>query len=88
MALTSAASDVVGNVFSAIGSSGFDLMNSILMADLTPLRWRGLAMGLLTSPYLVTVWYTSEIVAALSTDDKWRWGYGMFAIIYREFCVG
>lgn len=42
------------------------------MADLTPLRYRALAMGLLTSPYLVTVWFTSEIVAALSTDDKVR----------------
>ncbi|ORY62845.1 major facilitator superfamily domain-containing protein [Leucosporidium creatinivorum] len=78
---------VVGNVFSAIGSSGFDLMNSILMADLTPLKWRGLAMGLLTSPYLVTVWYTSEIVEALSTEEKWRWGYGMFAIIYPVFFI-
>ncbi|GAA5857421.1 hypothetical protein JCM5353_004053 [Sporobolomyces roseus] len=73
---------VVGNVLSQIGSSGFDLLNTIIMADLTPLRYRALAMGLLTSPYLVTVWFTSEIVAALSTDDKWRWGYGMFAIIY------
>lgn len=45
--------DVVGNVFSSIGASGFDLLNSILMADLTPLKYRGLAMGLLTSPYLV-----------------------------------
>lgn len=73
---------IVGNVFSQIGSSGFDLLNTVLMADLVPLRYRCLAMGLLSSPYLVTVWYTSEIVAALSTDDKWRWGYGMFAIIY------
>ncbi|GAA5884130.1 hypothetical protein JCM6882_002152 [Rhodosporidiobolus microsporus] len=72
---------VVGNVFSSIGASGFDLINSILMADLTPLKYRGIAMGLLTSPYLVTVWYTSEIVAALS-NERWRWGYGMFAIIY------
>ncbi|GAA6009157.1 hypothetical protein JCM10207_004286 [Rhodosporidiobolus poonsookiae] len=72
---------VVGNVFTSIGSSGFDLLNSILMADLTPLKWRGFAMAALTSPYLVTVWYTSEIVEALSTDDGWRWGYGMFAII-------
>lgn len=73
---------IIGNVFSQIGSSGFDLLNTILMADLVPLKYRGLAMGLLSSPYLVTVWFTSEIVAALSTDDKWRWGYGMFAIIY------
>ncbi|GAA5996014.1 uncharacterized protein JCM10292_004891 [Rhodotorula paludigena] len=73
---------VVGNVFSSIGSSGFDLMNTILMADLTPLKYRGLASAILTSPFLFTVWYTSEIVDALSTEDKWRWGYGMFAIIY------
>ncbi|BGP18788.1 hypothetical protein JCM10213v2_006868 [Rhodosporidiobolus nylandii] len=71
---------VVGSVFTSIGSGGFDLLNSVLMADLTPLKYRGLAMGLLTSPYLVTVWYTSEITAALSTDDKWRWGYGRRAL--------
>ena len=47
--------DIVGNVFSQIGSSGFDLLNTILMADLVPLKYRALAMGLLSSPYLVTV---------------------------------
>ncbi|GAA5924043.1 uncharacterized protein JCM15063_005532 [Sporobolomyces koalae] len=73
---------IIGSVFSQIGASGFDLLNTIILADLTPLKYRCLAMGLLSSPYLVTVWYTSEIVAALSTDDGWRWGYGMFAIIY------
>lgn len=74
--------DVVGNVFSTIGSTGFDFINSLVMADLVPLKWRGLAMALLTTPYLATVWYTSEIVAALSNVGEWRWGYGMFAIIY------
>ncbi|GAA5873360.1 hypothetical protein JCM16303_001101 [Sporobolomyces ruberrimus] len=78
---------IVGSVFSQIGSSGFDLLNTIILADLVPLKYRGLSMGLLSSPYLVTVWYTSEIVAALSTDDKWRWGYGMYAIIYPVFWI-
>ncbi|GAA6044621.1 hypothetical protein JCM8097_003410 [Rhodosporidiobolus ruineniae] len=73
---------VVGNVFSSIGSNGFALLNSIIMADLTPLKWRAFAMGALNVPYLCTVWYTAEIVDALSAEDKWRWGYGMFAIIY------
>ncbi|GAA6061195.1 hypothetical protein JCM10212_001516 [Sporobolomyces blumeae] len=73
---------VVGSVFSQIGSSGFDLLNTIIMADLTPLKYRGLAMGILSSPYLVTTWYTSEIVEALSNNGQWRWGYGMYAIIY------
>ncbi|GAA5927334.1 hypothetical protein JCM10213_003443 [Rhodosporidiobolus nylandii] len=77
---------VVGSVFTSIGSGGFDLLNSVLMADLTPLKYRGLAMGLLTSPYLVTVWYTSEITAALSTDDKWRWGYGVRPVLWAPAC--
>ncbi|GAA6011435.1 hypothetical protein JCM11491_002784 [Sporobolomyces phaffii] len=76
---------IVGSVFSQIGSSGFDLLNTILMADLVPLKYRCLGMGLLSSPYIITVWYTSEIVEALSTDDKWRWGYGMYAIIFPVF---
>ncbi|KAL0566248.1 hypothetical protein V5O48_015772 [Marasmius crinis-equi] len=51
------------------------------MADLTPLEWRGLAHGILSAPYIVNVWYAGKIVAALSEGEKWRWGYGMFAII-------
>ncbi|BGP47631.1 hypothetical protein JCM10450v2_003496 [Rhodotorula kratochvilovae] len=73
---------VVGNVCTTVGSSGFVLLNSILIADLTPLKWRGFAQGFMTTPFLATVWFTSEIVAALSTGSKWRWGYGMFAIIF------
>ncbi|GAA5842803.1 hypothetical protein JCM11251_001494 [Rhodosporidiobolus azoricus] len=73
---------VVGNVFTTIGSAGFTLITGILIADLTPLKWRGMAQAAINTPFIVTVWYTSEIVAALSEESKWRWGYGMFAIIF------
>ncbi|GAA6003973.1 uncharacterized protein JCM10292_000631 [Rhodotorula paludigena] len=73
---------VVGQVFSSIGGAGLSLLSSILAADLCPLQWRGLAQGILSSPYIVTPWYTSYIVAALADDEGWRWGYGMYAIIF------
>ncbi|GAA6006225.1 uncharacterized protein JCM10292_000027 [Rhodotorula paludigena] len=73
---------VVGNVAVTIGRSGYTQINSTLIADLTPLKYRGLAQGLITTPYLATVWFTSEIVQALSAPGKWRWGYGMYAIIF------
>ncbi|KAG0661648.1 hypothetical protein C6P46_003869 [Rhodotorula mucilaginosa] len=72
---------IVGNVFVSIGSAGIGFLTSVLTADLVPLKWRGFAQGLLSTPYLATVWYTSYIVESLSTNNDWRWGYGMYLII-------
>ncbi|CCH46047.1 Siderophore iron transporter [Wickerhamomyces ciferrii] len=72
---------IIGEVFVAIGGSGISLMNSIIAADLTPLKYRGLLIGILGSPYLITTWFSGLIVEAILGRDHWRWGYGMFAII-------
>ncbi|GAA6018590.1 hypothetical protein JCM10207_007228 [Rhodosporidiobolus poonsookiae] len=70
---------IVGNVFVSIGSSGLDLLATILCADLVPLKYRGLAQGILSCPYIFIPWYSSYIYSNLV--DQWRWGYGMYAII-------
>lgn len=72
---------IVGSVLTSIGGAAIALLNSVFCADLIPLKWRGLSLGILGAPYLATVWYTSEIASALSTNNNWRWGYGMYAII-------
>lgn len=72
---------IIGNVLQSIGGATVSLMNAILCADLLPLKWRGMGLGLLSTPYLATVWYTSSIAEALGTDKNWRWGYGMYCII-------
>ncbi|KAG7813095.1 hypothetical protein KL921_000641 [Ogataea angusta] len=71
---------VIGSVFIAIGQSGIGLLNSILVADMTPLKWRATVDGLLSTPYLCTTWVAGYIVQNITTSN-WRWGYGMFAII-------
>lgn len=72
---------VVGEVFVAIGSSGLDLTNDIIVADLTPLEWRGFASSVLSTPFIINTWFAGKIVDAIDSRGQWRWGYGMFAII-------
>ncbi|PSK35117.1 hypothetical protein C7M61_004779 [Candidozyma pseudohaemuli] len=71
---------VVGSVCSAVGSNGISFVRDIIVADLTDLKWRGLVNALMTSPYIITVWFSGLIVDAILARN-WRWGYGMFAII-------
>ncbi|KAL2708418.1 Sit1p [Kluyveromyces marxianus] len=71
---------VIGSVFITIGQNGLNLLNSIVIADMTDLKWRALFTSLLSVPYLVTTWVAGYITQDI-IDSNWRWGYGMFAII-------
>ncbi|KAJ9133838.1 Siderophore iron transporter [Pleurostoma richardsiae] len=72
---------VVGEVFVSIGSSGLDLTNDIIVADLSPLEWRGFIGSMLSTPFIINTWFAGKIVDAMQSRDQWRWGYGMFTII-------
>ncbi|KAF7597170.1 hypothetical protein BBP40_009509 [Aspergillus hancockii] len=72
---------VIGEVFVAVGSSGLDLTNDIIVADLTPLEWRGFASSMLSTPFIINTWFAGKVVDTIDSRGQWRWGYGMFAII-------
>jgi hypothetical protein len=72
---------VVGEVFTAIGGNGLDLLNDIIVGDLTPLEWRGFVSSVLASPFIINTWFAGLMVEAILKRNQWRWGYGMFAII-------
>ncbi|CDR88145.1 related to Siderophore iron transporter 3 [Sporisorium scitamineum] len=73
----------VGRIITEVGQAGFDLVTDIIVADLSPLEWRGVATALTSAPYLVLPWVGNLIQARLNTHhpEGWRWGYGMFAIM-------
>lgn len=71
---------IVGSALSAAGSSGVDFLNSVIVADMTSLKWRALGTSILATPYIINTWYVGKIVQDLGPSD-WRWGYGMFCII-------
>lgn len=69
----SISSYIVGEVFVAVGGSGLDLTNDIIVADLTPLEWRGFVSSLLSTPFIINTWFSGKIVSAMSSRNQWRW---------------
>ncbi|KAJ5730057.1 siderochrome-iron transporter [Penicillium malachiteum] len=70
-----------GYIFYVMGQSGTNIMNDIVISDLSNARWRGFAIGVSFTPYLVTPWVSGFIVDSVVDGIGWRWGIGMFAIL-------
>ncbi|EXU94738.1 MFS transporter [Metarhizium robertsii] len=79
------ASYTVGICFTSVGKSGLDLLSDIIVADLTPLEWRGFFSACLSFPFVVTVPVNGFIAEGFV--DNWRWGLGMFAILVPALLV-
>lgn len=79
----------VGRVISATGQAGLSLVTQIVIADLTPLEWRGVCTALTDFCYLFLPYVASTMVGSLCpasgspgyNPSCWRWGFGMFCII-------
>jgi MFS family permease len=73
----------VGRIISTVGQAGLDLVTDIIVADLTPLEWRGFFTALTSMPYIWFAWIGPEISGPIIRNSLtgWRWGFGMFAII-------
>ncbi|KAI0076314.1 drug:h+ antiporter [Panus rudis PR-1116 ss-1] len=70
-----------GIIIYACGYTGLQLLTSIIIADITTLKWRGLVSGLTSAPFIINAFVGSNISAQVLQHAGWRWGYGMFAIL-------
>ncbi|KAL4864426.1 hypothetical protein BDV12DRAFT_11606 [Aspergillus spectabilis] len=75
-----------GYVFYSLGQAGTSILNSIIISDLSSMRWRGFAYNILYIPFLITPWVSAFIVDSVVNGIGWRWGIGMFAILM-PFCA-
>lgn len=71
---------ICGQVLVSVGSSGLNFLISLLAADITPLKYRGLLIGITSFPYFINFWYGAYVASDIISTN-WRWGYGMFTII-------
>ncbi|KAH8830058.1 MFS general substrate transporter [Flagelloscypha sp. PMI_526] len=69
-----------GEVINAIGKTGLDLVTDVICADLSPLKWRGLATSLPSAPYIINAFISGFIVDAFA-ENNWKWAYGLFIIL-------
>lgn len=81
-----------GTVLYSVGQSGTNLLNDIVIADITTARQRALGIGLSFWPFLITPWTSALIVERVVGPQPdggsigWRWGIGMLAILM-PFCA-
>ncbi|RXK36198.1 hypothetical protein M231_06542 [Tremella mesenterica] len=68
-----------GEILYAFGYTGLQMLQQIVIADMTSLRWRGLVSGLVSAPFIINNFVAAEIAEGVLPN--WRWGYGMFAIL-------
>ncbi|KAI0793538.1 MFS general substrate transporter [Fomes fomentarius] len=71
----------VGIILYAIGYTGLQLLTSVIIADITSLKWRGLVTGLTSAPFILNAVIGSKLANAVLENLGWRWGYGMFAVL-------
>ncbi|KAL4750536.1 siderophore iron transporter mirA [Aspergillus terricola var. indicus] len=73
---------IAGGIFEAIGSTGFGLTQQVFVADVTNLINRAVWSTLPDSLTVIPALYLgTEIAEAVLEKNKWRWGFGMWAII-------
>jgi len=59
---------VIGAVLIALGAAGLNLLNTVLLADLIPLQWRGFWQGLISTVCLFVFF------AVLREEGELKWG--------------
>jgi SIT family siderophore-iron:H+ symporter-like MFS transporter len=58
------------------------LPSEIIVADLSSLRNRVFVTFLLPLPFVINTWVSGDVAASVLSVTTWRWGVGMWAIIY------
>ncbi|KAJ5668963.1 Major facilitator superfamily domain general substrate transporter [Penicillium macrosclerotiorum] len=71
-----------GAVIYQIGYTCIMLLVEVLIADLTSTRSRLLFSYIPALPFIINTWISGNLTTAVLKVTSWRWGIGMFALIY------
>ncbi|KAH8816987.1 siderophore iron transporter-like protein mirB [Xylogone sp. PMI_703] len=74
-------------VFYNIGYNGIDFTVTIFIADTSSLRNRGFWLAYSSSPWLAVTWAYGPAAQSILKTMGYRWGFGIFAIIFPVVCI-
>lgn len=77
----------VGAVLYGFGAAGMRILWQINLSDASTLRWRLLAVGVLSMQTIVNTWSSGEVTSSLLKYHDWRFGIGMWAFITPLVCL-
>lgn len=86
MAIESTASSVwvfcFGGIVYQVGYTAIVLLLEVLIADLSSMRARVFFSYVPALPFIVNSWLSGTVTSAVLANTTWRWGIGMWCIIY------
>ncbi|OCK83870.1 siderophore iron transporter 1 [Lepidopterella palustris CBS 459.81] len=71
-----------GAVIYQAGYTCVVLLLEVIVADVTSLRSRLFFSYIPATPFLINTWVSGNVSSAILANVGWRWGVGMWAIIY------
>ncbi|KAJ4004493.1 ferrioxamine B transporter [Fusarium irregulare] len=71
-----------GSIIYQTGFTCIVLLLEVLIADFSSMRARVFFSYLPAIPFLINTWISGNITSAVLETTSWRWGLGMWAIIY------
>jgi hypothetical protein len=69
-------------VFSQTGGLNRNYVLSVILADTSQLKNRGLIFAYIASPYLITTFTSGFFAEAMVQGPGWRWAFGVFSILH------
>ncbi|OJJ80802.1 putative siderochrome-iron transporter Sit1 [Aspergillus glaucus CBS 516.65] len=71
-----------GGVIFQVGYTAIVLLIQVLIADITSLKSRLLFSYIPSTPFIINTWISGNVTSSVLQVTTWRWGVGMFAVIY------
>ncbi|WFC95640.1 hypothetical protein MBRA1_002292 [Malassezia brasiliensis] len=77
---TSFAMLLVGTIAQSLGSTGVQVLQSVIIADTTSVQWRGLLIATVNLPYLINFAVTGPFVDHILRTHGWRVGFAFWVV--------
>ena len=71
-----------GAVIYQIGLTIVTFLVEVIVADISSLRSRLLGSYIAATPFIINTWVSGSVAQSVLKTTTWRWGVGMWAIIY------
>ncbi|KAF4306562.1 putative siderochrome-iron transporter sit1 protein [Botryosphaeria dothidea] len=81
-ASTNVATFCAGAVLYQIGYTFVILLVEVIIGDISSLRARLFFSYIPATPFIINTWVSGDITSSILANAGWRWGIGMWAIIY------
>lgn len=76
-----------GSVVQIFGFTIMSLIEELIMADFTNVRWRYFFAIIPVTPNIITTWASGSVINDVGPQNNWRWGIGMWCIIVSVFSL-